>query len=195
MNEQADKLHAAIMNLRGNASFGGAPHSPEHRAYRIGHRDARHAAAELVSASLSASPASNAWGASVETVMALHKAVRVAVTAQCIDPSEANIAKLADAENALRAEVSRLAASTPSEQGWQTIDSAPKDGLPLRLFCEAFIDPDFNPGGSVEGQWCDDLGWVGAVWNPEQDVWDTNQIVPTHWQPIPSAPVAHQENT
>jgi hypothetical protein len=71
---------------------------------------------------------------------------------------------------------------------WQPIATAPKDGLPLRLFCEGFINPDFNPGGSVEGQWCDDLGWVGAVWNPEQDCWDTNQIVPTHWQPLPLPP-------
>jgi hypothetical protein len=71
---------------------------------------------------------------------------------------------------------------------WQPIATAPKDGTPLRLFSEGFINPDFNPGGSVEGQWCDDLGWIGAVWNAEQDCWDANEIVPTHWQPLPPPP-------
>jgi hypothetical protein len=51
---RGDELHAAIMNLPCRIPF---PHNggelDEKRAYRVGHRDARHAAAELVAAAFS----------------------------------------------------------------------------------------------------------------------------------------------
>lgn len=47
-------LHAAIMNIRFSAPSDVAWTTAEIQAAKIGHRDARHAAAELVSAALSA---------------------------------------------------------------------------------------------------------------------------------------------
>lgn len=50
-------LHNAIMNLPCNVPDGYAPGKADEAVYRIAHRDARHAAAELVSAHLAAHPA------------------------------------------------------------------------------------------------------------------------------------------
>jgi hypothetical protein len=72
------------------------------------------------------------------------------------------------------------------QQGWLPIESAPKDGTPLHLFSEGFIDEDFNPSGVIEGSWCD--GWIGAVWNGYTDQYDTNEVVPTHYRHHPAPP-------
>jgi hypothetical protein len=78
----------------------------------------------------------------------------------------------------------------PQQETWQPISTAP-DTQVIRLFASELIDADFNPSGSVEGQWTDDEGWIGAVWNPCHDCWDTRPIQPTHWQPLPSPPAPH----
>lgn len=70
---------------------------------------------------------------------------------------------------------------------WLPIDTAPKDE-PIWLAGPSLIDEDFNRKGVAEGYWLDDLGWMGAIWNNEQDYWESKQINPTHWMPIPAAP-------
>lgn len=64
-------LHAAIMNLPNGKSFADFEESITQRiAYKAGHRDARHAAAELVSAALAAQPEAKAeQGKTVEEVI------------------------------------------------------------------------------------------------------------------------------
>lgn len=70
---------------------------------------------------------------------------------------------------------------------WLPIETAPKDE-PLWLTGPSLVDEDYNRKGVVEGYWLDDLGWMGAIWNNEQDYWESRQIKPTHWMPIPFAP-------
>ena len=70
---------------------------------------------------------------------------------------------------------------------WRPIETANKCGGRVWLFDPALVDTDSNPTGTVDGHWQDDVGWqgdacwVGAVWSPHQDVWNTEQINPTHW--------------
>ena len=73
---------------------------------------------------------------------------------------------------------------------WRPIETAPKDGTPVRLYAAALVHEDFNPSGSVEGYWQDDEGWVGALWDGCQDCWNATTIRPSHWQPLPAPPEA-----
>lgn len=70
---------------------------------------------------------------------------------------------------------------------WRPIESAPKD-RPIWLHDPTLVCEDFNPSGSVEGYWQDTEGWIGAVWNACQDVWDAKVIHPTHWRALPPPP-------
>ncbi len=97
-----------------------------------------------------------------------------------------NIA-LQDAIAAVKALQPVPAATTPAPT-WQPMETAPKDGVPIRLFAPEFIDEDFCPHGSVEGYWQDEQGWIGACWDACQDVWEARVIRPTHWQPLPAPP-------
>lgn len=90
----------------------------------------------------------------------------------------------------LRAQID--SAAQVLEAAWQPISTAPKY-TPIRLYAQGggFYDEDFNPSGSVEGHWCDDSGWIGAFWDGEHDCWQRREdIVPTHWMPLPAAPDA-----
>lgn len=62
--------------------------------------------------------------------------------------------------------------------GWQPIESAPKDGTEILLYCptsEVFV-----------GIYC--AGW-GRGWAPRfYD--DTPDFIPTHWMPLPDPPSA-----
>jgi hypothetical protein len=80
------------------------------------------------------------------------------------------------------------------ELAWFPIEIAPKDE-PLWLAGPSLVDEDYNRRGVVEGYWLDDLGWMGAVWNNEQDYWESRQVNPTHWMPIPQLPATTQTET
>ena len=73
---------------------------------------------------------------------------------------------------------------------WRPIKTAPTDGTPVRLYAQDLVHEDFNPGGSVEGYWQDDEGWIGAVWCDYHDRWEAKAIQPTHWMPLPPPPSA-----
>jgi hypothetical protein len=60
MTAKQDELHAAIMNLRGDVDPDWT--QAERHMYKIGHRDARHAAAELVIAALRPEPTDGVKG-------------------------------------------------------------------------------------------------------------------------------------
>lgn len=89
--------------------------------------------------------------------------------------------------------IQELAAVIQKQQGWQPIETAPKDE-PLWLAGPSLVDEDYNRKGVVEGYWLDDLGWMGAIWNNEQDYWESQQINPTHWMAIPDPPTEEAEN-
>jgi hypothetical protein len=96
---------------------------------------------------------------------------------------------------------------------WQRIDTAPKTGEPILLWCPEGVD---RPGYAKppEGLACVALGWWGASndsyrppdrWisaDVECDTFSGSEytgawteyewvcVEPTHWMPIPEAPVA-----
>ena len=73
-----------------------------------------------------------------------------------------------------------------THSGWLPIEAMPKD-RPIWVYGPTLMDQDYNPDGIVEAYWLDDHGWVGAVWNNEQDCWDALVVHPTHGM-IPSPP-------
>ncbi len=84
----------------------------------------------------------------------------------------------------VRALASRSATGGERERP-KRIGEAPTDGTPVLLFSEGFIDDDFCPTGWVEGHCCDGA-WQAAIWNGYTDQWDTREVVPTHFQPLPA---------
>lgn len=70
--------------------------------------------------------------------------------------------------------------------GWQPIDSAPKDGMPILVSAAGEICVAAWTEGFKEGGW---VGWVmghGAV--ACEDDW--YRVEPTHWMPLPEPPVS-----
>ena len=64
---------------------------------------------------------------------------------------------------------------------WQPIDTAPKDGTNVWLFC-----PDEEPqqcAGYFTGE-------AGAYWEPCDTLVSSVilEVLPTHWMPLPDAP-------
>lgn len=68
----------------------------------------------------------------------------------------------------------------------------PEVCIPVLGFSEKWKHEDFNPKGVRECFLMDDGLWLSAVWNNEQDCWDTHAHAPpyqpTHWQEIPYPP-------
>lgn len=62
------------------------------------------------------------------------------------------------------------------ENGWATIDSAPRDGSYI-LACH-FVN--FGPFSTR---------WVNGGWFEDVDEEDDHQTFPTHWRPLPMPPV------
>ena len=76
-----------------------------------------------------------------------------------------------------------------SRREWHPAVSAPRDGSAFRAYDQSFVDPDFNPLGSVEACF-DGERYVGAVWDGQFDCWNTVAISFTYWMPLPASPVA-----
>lgn len=71
---------------------------------------------------------------------------------------------------------------TVSVQWSNDMESAPKDGTPLWLFNEDWIDEDFNPQGICYGSYCDGLDcWVVAYWDSVNDEYSKENKDPSHW--------------
>lgn len=72
--------------------------------------------------------------------------------------------------------------------GWRDIATAPKDGTPVLGYAEDWIHDDYNPSG-IRECFCDGDGfWQSPEWNNYQDVYETGDGSPTHWQPLPPPP-------
>ncbi len=101
-----------------------------------------------------------------------------------LDHSEETFAK------AKRGFLTALRDSTDRD-AWQPIETAPRDGRPIRLFDPEYCDEEMNP--TLEGHWSDSAhddagGFQAAVWNNTQDYFATVDVKPTHWRPLPAPP-------
>ena len=71
-------------------------------------------------------------------------------------------------------EIEQLRAVVRKHEGWQSIETAPKDGTPIDLWV---------PGiGRVTEEWWDDDSW-GVPGKP------------THWMPLPDAPMSESASS
>jgi hypothetical protein len=78
--------------------------------------------------------------------------------------------------------------SEQAAQGWQPIETAPKDGTPVDLFsqygrrwCNYRWDKQIR-----RGMWSD-AAYAHRVWHDRPCMYEASV---THWMPIPSAPVS-----
>jgi len=70
---------------------------------------------------------------------------------------------------------------------WQPIDTAPKDGTNVLLFCTTAVMPKTDIyllcGGEPFESF--EVGW----WNDDTSEWETVYCAPpTHWMPLPAKP-------
>lgn len=84
-----------------------------------------------------------------------------------------------------------LAAALPAPQGlppaWQPIESY-DDQWPVRIRAPELVDLDFNERGETDAcALCGDQ-WYAAQWDNTQDFFETIEVTPTHWMPLPAAP-------
>lgn len=79
---------------------------------------------------------------------------------------------------------------------WQPIESAPKDGTPVDLWCKRSWNPPQTHQRSTDMYWCTtmkcwrklkNLHFVDHMWNPPKSKYE-NRLIPTHWMPLPEPP-------
>lgn len=80
---------------------------------------------------------------------------------------------------------------TPVPGVWYPIEDIAgmeQNYVSLLLYSPKFVDLDFNPEGVIEGHFQDEGGWTAAIWNNDQDCFDTVMCLePTHYM-IKSTP-------
>lgn len=68
---------------------------------------------------------------------------------------------------------------------WQTMDTAPKDGTTILIHNPHWADGTVHPA-----KWFDDPSGLGCDWQTIDGWWsDGCDDSPTHWMPLPDAPV------
>lgn len=77
--------------------------------------------------------------------------------------------------------------TTPPTQdsvaGWQDISTAPKDGTPFLGFYPEFVGRSYHDTSIQRTVW---TGWGGGCWESQ---FQKGSYEPTHWMPLPAAPV------
>lgn len=76
-----------------------------------------------------------------------------------------------------KAEVARL---SPEGGGWRPIESAPKDGTAIQVFCPTWYRGGGGQDVVIWMNFTDRPGWYGSSVEAPLD--------PTHWMPLPAAP-------
>lgn len=88
----------------------------------------------------------------------------------------------------------------PNGEGWQTIDSAPKDGTVIDLWVvwkddgegKRVADAEWGRGYiAFESERGEKEGWIAEAWGIDgsQGAMDTDELVATHWMPLPEPPL------
>lgn len=75
-----------------------------------------------------------------------------------------------------------LYASPSAPDGWQPIETAPKDGTEILAYGYARCDGSRYANGQHIAWWDAELGWTG------RDPDDRVTLHPSHWQPLPIPP-------
>lgn len=66
-------------------------------------------------------------------------------------------------------------------EGWQPIETAPKDETEIILYFRGWHK-------AITGHWCHDAGMpIGGYWYSDWCHTDDDDV-PTHWMPLPSKP-------
>lgn len=91
--------------------------------------------------------------------------------------------------------LSLIGTPAPAALGWRDIASAPKDGTPIDLWCEArgLVSRDSDETRAYvsfrvpDCVWSVD-GWLDTDGNRHPTLADWPDLRPTHWQPLPAPP-------
>jgi hypothetical protein len=181
----ADDLHSAIMNIR--AVIPGKLAINDHVVYRMGHRDARHAAAELVQARASSAAAVPARNREADRQRFPDPAFNRWLDERISDVGHTVWDQVGDVFAAWHGWWNREFYITPAppqaaRQGWMPIETAPKDGTRVLVWIadksytgHAFAKPWFY---STDGRFGGGAEGYNGDWNI------------THWMPLPLAPGA-----
>lgn len=72
---------------------------------------------------------------------------------------------------------------------WLTIDSAPKDGTWVSVFCPSYVYDPVRPA-----QFVHDVGLGEDIWQYAGEGYEypSGPEAPTHWMPLPSPPNASE---
>ena len=89
-------------------------------------------------------------------------------------------------EARIRAALELTTEPEPTSGGWQPIETAPKDGTQVDVWC-----PELGGGYRVADAWVDHAGNWRCYF--DNNVRWAHQ--PTHWRPLPPAPDAHDGGT
>lgn len=174
-------LHNAIMNLPADVPKSCGSHDLM-LAYKIGHRDARHAAAELALSAISAQvPAAEVRAAALEEAA---KLVDTFVSEQ-MDPERMECGLLiADTIRSLAHQSTADKASEVSAAEWQPIATVPMDGSEVLLYLPA----PYNR--VVKARWFDIWeNWIeGEFPDPHDEYCGIGSLLPTYWMNLPAAP-------
>jgi len=74
--------------------------------------------------------------------------------------------------------------------GWRDIESAPKDGTEMDVWCKSALDGDDGGYRTPNAWWCrSDMKW--RRYGDERIAWAHS---PTHWQPLPPPPADRGAN-
>lgn len=82
---------------------------------------------------------------------------------------------------AFREVLNRYAALSQSKDGWQPIETAPKDNTRIIVYCNDFWETIVRWNSLLGDFWLDDS-------------MDTPDGEPTHWMPLPSPPITNGES-
>lgn len=176
-----DDLHEKIMNIPCDESRMDMNSKTEILAYKMGHRDARHAAAELVAAALS-QPASAINAELLGALQHLFNSYK-----SLADSGDAGNWKLEEQPEGIKAlaAIAKAAAQGDSSHSsggecggmpqWRPIETAPKDGSWIVVLgCYP------HSGAPETVRWFEDHWSIGGDGYPTAD--------PVQWMPLPPAP-------
>lgn len=94
----------------------------------------------------------------------------------------------------LRAALSALTAANARADAWQPIETAPKDGTRLDLWCRRSCNPPVEFERRTSVYWCrthqrfrteGEFHYVEETFNPRPG---ERYLIPTHWRPLPAPP-------